>query len=94
VARGFGQPEHARLLARYTDSYFAAVPAIWSSRTDMIKVHLGKALFPYTAASPALLARIDAFLAAQQRDPGLARVLIEGRDVVTKTLRGRALPSV
>jgi hypothetical protein len=33
------------------------------------------------------------FLAAQQRDPGLARVVIEGRDVVTKTLRARALPS-
>ncbi|HUZ22950.1 MAG TPA: aminopeptidase N [Streptosporangiaceae bacterium] len=93
VARGFGQPEHARLLARYTDRYFAALPAIWSSRTDMIKARLGKVLFPYTAASPALLAQIDAFLAAQQRDHGLARVVIEGRDVVTKTLRARALPS-
>jgi aminopeptidase N len=50
-------------------------------------------LFPYTAASPALLAQIDAFLAAQRREPGLARVVIEGRDVVTKTLRARALPS-
>jgi hypothetical protein len=68
-------------------------PAIWSCRTDMIKVCLGKALFPYTAASPALLEQIDAFLAAQQRDPGLARMVIEGRDVVTKTLRARALPT-
>lgn len=93
VARGFGQPEHARLLARYTDSYFAALPAIWSSRTARIKILLGKVLFPYTAASPALLAQIDAFLAAQHRDPGLARVVIEGRDVVTKSLRARALPS-
>ena len=93
VARGFGQPEHARLLGPYADRYFAALPAIWSSRTDVIRVYLGKVLFPYTAASPALLAQIDAFLAAQRRDPGLARVVIEGRDVVTKTLRARALPS-
>jgi aminopeptidase N len=93
VARGFGQPEHAQLLAPYADSYFAALPAIWSSRTGMIKILLGKVLFPYTAASPALLAQTDAFLAARQRDPGLARVVIEGRDVVTKTLRARALSS-
>lgn len=53
--------------------------------------HLGKLLFPYPAAAPGLLERIDAFLAAPGLDPGLARVVIEGRDIVDKALRSRAL---
>ena len=42
--------------------------------------------------SPELLGRIDAFLAAP-RDPGLARVLTETRDIVARALRSRALPA-
>jgi aminopeptidase N len=44
-------------------------------------------------ASPELVERIDAFLAAEDRDPGLVRVLIEHRDTVERALRSRALPS-
>jgi aminopeptidase N len=92
VASGFAQPEHARLLARYTDRYFAALPVFWPARSDMIRFILSRALFPYTAASPELLAQADAFLAAQQRDPGLARLVTECRDVAAKALRSRAMP--
>ena len=52
----------------------------------------GKLLFPYSAASPELLERIDAFLATPDLDPALARVMIEGRDIIDKALRSRALP--
>jgi hypothetical protein len=55
---------------------------------------LGQMLFPYPAASPELLDQIDAFLAGQERDPGLVRVLIEARDVVARSLRSRALPGL
>jgi len=48
-------------------------------------------LFPYPAASPQLLKRVDAALAAGDLEPSLARALIEGRDVVEKALRARAL---
>jgi aminopeptidase N len=54
---------------------------------------LGRLLFPFPAASPELVGRIDAFLAAEERDPGLVRVLIEHRDRVERALRSRALPS-
>jgi aminopeptidase N len=94
VAGAFAQPEHAHLLAPYAERYFAALPGIWlSSRGELFRIGLGHALFPYWAASPGLIERINEFLAAGDRDPGLARVLIEGRDVVERGLRSRALPA-
>ena len=93
VARGFVQPEHADLLAPYAERYLAVLPEIWSSRSEHFRMLLGQLLFPYPVASPELVARIDAFLAEDERDPGLARVIIECRDMVERALRSRALPA-
>jgi aminopeptidase N len=93
VAGGFGQPEHAALLAPYVDAYFDVLPDIWENRGDHIKRLLADGLFPYWAASPELLRQVDDFLAAEQRDPALVRVLIERRDIVERALRSRALPA-
>jgi hypothetical protein len=57
----------------------------------LLRIVLGHLLFPYTAASPELLQRTDEFLAATVLDPGVARAVIEGRDVAVKALRARAL---
>jgi aminopeptidase N len=91
ISRAFVQPEHASLLAPYTAKYFEVLPAIWSSRGEHLRVLLSQALFPYPAASPELIERIDAFLAQEDRDPGLVRIMIERRDIVTRALRSRAL---
>jgi len=93
VATAFGQPDQVDLLAPYAGRFFAALPGIWVSRPEFQRIILAKALFPYYAASPQLIEQIDAFLAAEDRDPGLARVLIEGRDMVERALRSRALPA-
>jgi aminopeptidase N len=93
VARAFNAPEHAALLAPYAAKYFEQLPAIWSAHADLLRVFLGRTLFPYSAASPELLAQADAFLAAPDLDPSLSRAVIEGRDIVEKALRSRALPS-
>jgi aminopeptidase N len=93
VAAAFGQPEHAALLAPYAEAYFDVLAELWSTRGDHIKRVLVDGLFPYFAASPELLGRIDEFLAAAKRDPALARLLIERRDVVARALRSRSLPS-
>jgi hypothetical protein len=53
---------------------------------------LGQLMFPYPAVSPELVERLDAFL-AEDRDPGLARVVIEARDRAQRALRSRALPA-
>jgi aminopeptidase N len=90
VARAFAQPEQAALVAPYAGEYFAVLPALWASRGDMLRVFLGQVLFPYSAAGPGLLAGIEEFLRAEPGDPGLARIVIGGRDVVQKALRARA----
>jgi aminopeptidase N len=92
VSRGFNQPEHAELLTPYAERYLATLPAIWSSRGEFFRNLLGQLLFPYPAVSPELVERLDAFL-AEDRDPGLARVVIEARDRVQRALRSRALPA-
>ena len=92
IAQGFNQMEHANLLADFTEKYFEQLPQVWSLYDGMLRVALGKLLFPYPAASPELLERVVAFLATPGIDPALARAVIEGRDVVEKALRSRALP--
>jgi aminopeptidase N len=92
VARAFNAAEHAGLLAPFAERYFEMLPAIWADRGDLLRVMLARDLFPYFAAGPDLLARIDGFLAGRDLDPALARAVIEGRDVVEKALRSRMLP--
>jgi aminopeptidase N len=92
IGLGFNQMEQADLLAGFTEKYFAQLPEIWVRHDGILRVALGKLLFPYSAASPALLERVDTFLATPDLDPALARVVIEGRDIVDKALRSRALP--
>jgi aminopeptidase N len=91
VAAGFTQSEHAELLAPYTERYFDTLEHIWSSYGDHFSVVLSRVLFPATADPHVLIEQIDAFLEAEQLEPGLVRVLIEFRDVAERALRSRAL---
>jgi aminopeptidase N len=91
VGRGFNQAEHARLLAPYAERYFEALPAMFAGRSAQIALLLGRILFPYSAASPSLVERIEAVLASGERAPGLDRLLTERRDVVQRALRSRGL---
>jgi len=91
VARFFNVPEHAAVLAPYAERYFDVLPGLWSSHGERFRLVLGELLFPYPAASPELLMRIDAFLATD-RDPGMVRLISERRDIVERALRSRDLP--
>jgi aminopeptidase N len=93
AAIAFNNAEQAELLAPYAEQYFDALPGIWASREGLLRVFLGGALFPYPAASPALLDRVDEFLATPGLDPALSRAVVEGRDYVVRALRSRALPA-
>jgi aminopeptidase N len=90
VAAAFWQSEQADLLAPYAERYFEVLPAVWSGSGGHLRVALASALFPITAAGRGLLSRVDAFLAGG-REPGLARVLAERRDLVQRATRSRAL---
>jgi len=91
VGFGFNQIEHADLLAGFTERYFGELPDIWARHDGLLRVVLGKLLFPYSAASPELLGRTDEFLAVPGLDPAMARSVIEGRDTADKALRSRTL---
>jgi aminopeptidase N len=91
VARSFNVPEHAAVLAPFAERYFEVLPVLWSSRGGRVRLVLGELLFPYAAASPELLRRIDSFLATD-RDPGMFRLISERRDIVERALRSRNLP--
>jgi aminopeptidase N len=91
VARGFNQAEHAELLAPYAAKYFEQLPLMWENREGLLKMGLGRMLFPYSAASPELLQQVDTFLAEPGHDPAMDRAVIEGRDIVIKALRSRSL---
>jgi aminopeptidase N len=93
VGLGFNQTEHADLLAGYADRFFSELPAIWDSLSSPMRLVSGQVLFPYSAASPELLARTDAVLAVDGLDPTFRRAVIEGRDVAEKALRARELPA-
>jgi aminopeptidase N len=73
------------------DAELARLPRLWAARGGHLRVQLGEALFPRTAAGQQLIGQIDAFLAAGNRDPGLVRVLIERRNLIERALRSRAL---
>jgi aminopeptidase N len=96
VADGMMQPEHAELLVPYAHRYLEVLPRIWSSRDEHFRRLLGQSLFPYPVASAALAwlaGQIGVFLGAEDRDPGLARVVVECRDTAERALRSRALPA-
>ena len=91
IVAAFHEPEQAELLAPYAQRYFDVLPGLWAARGGHLRVRLGEALFPRTAAGPGLLAMIDRFLAADGRDPALVRVVAERRDLVERAIRSRAL---
>jgi aminopeptidase N len=93
VGQSFNQSEQAELLAGYADRFFTQLPGIWASLSAPMRMVFGQVLFPYSAAAPDLLARVDAVLAEDDLDPVFRRAVIEGRDVAEKALRARALPS-
>ena len=83
VGMAFNQVEHAALLAPYADAFFDQFPAVWAARDGMVRMVFGMVLFPYSAASPQLLERADAFLA----EHGAGRRPVPGRDRGTRRRR-------
>jgi len=93
VGMAFNQVEHAALLTPYADAFFDQFPVTWAAQEGFIRVVFGMVLFPYSAASPELLERADAFVATHGADAAMCRAVIEGRDVAAKALRARELPA-
>ncbi len=78
------------LLAPYVEPYFAAIERVWRTRTNEIAQSVVTGLAPVALASPEVLERYDAWLAAAPADlPALARLIGEDRDAVARALRAQ-----
>jgi aminopeptidase N len=89
---GFAQPDQRELLEAFVDRYFAMLPGVWRDRTNETAQTLTVGLYPTLLASPELLLKTDAFLAAEQ-DAGCVRLVRELRDNAARSLRCQAVDS-
>jgi len=90
--RGFWQAEQLDLCAPFVERYFAVLPELWRTRTPVMAEEITAGLFPALLVSPSTLSRTDEALAGEL-DPGLRRLLLEGRADLDRALRARAVDS-
>lgn len=87
---GFMDPGQADLLRPYRDRYFAALPAVWESRTMEISQSVTMGLYPMFLVDDATLAATDAFLAQDGINSACRRLVTEGRDGVVRAMKAQA----
>ncbi|MFC0315079.1 aminopeptidase N [Gordonia phosphorivorans] len=88
MVEGIVAPGQAPLLAGYTERYFAEVARLWARRSSEVAQTVVVGLYPSWDISEQALAAADAFL-AQELPPALARLIVEGRAGVERSLRAR-----
>ena len=86
VLAGFADPGQVALLVPYEQRYFEVVSGVWKDwSSDMARWFVSFA-YPLTD-SPSVIAATSELIARTGPPPGLARLLIEGRDGVQRALR-------
>lgn len=91
IIAGFNQLTQSAVLAPFIDTYFTSLGKIWQERSLDWSVEFSAGMFPHFAASDALIAQLDDFIAADAELPKpLVRVLREQRDTLVRTVNGRA----
>ena len=83
---GVGQGE---LLAPFVQRYFDVVADVWARRSSEVAQTVVVGLYPSWAISEDAVAAADAFLEGDH-PPALARLVVEGRAGVVRSLRARA----
>ncbi len=89
ICRGFAHPAQTELTAPYGDRYFAEIDAVWKRRASMIASQIATLLFP-DGATEEVLAAADAWLAGEDHEPPLRRIVVEARDGVRRALAAQA----
>ena len=87
---GFVQPDQANLLLPFRDLYFAEISDAWDAHSMEIAQTLAMGLYPALIVDEETVAKSDEFLARDDLNPSLRRLVSEGRDGVLRALRARA----
>ncbi len=84
---GIMQPFQGDLVRPFIERYFAALPHIVETRTKEITQLIVGGLYPTMVVDASTIERTDVFLNANpELSPGVKRMLIEGRDSVSRAL--------
>jgi aminopeptidase N len=87
---GFGSADSKDLHREFLDRYFAAIPEVWSTRTNETAQTIVLGFYPAQIVEPATLELTDRFLARDDVPPGARRLVREGRDGIERSLRCQA----
>ncbi|MCK0440275.1 aminopeptidase N [Gordonia alkaliphila] len=90
MVEGIVAPGQSELLTPYTQRYFAEVAQLWVRRSSEVAQTVVVGLYPTWDISAEGLAAADAFL-TQELPPALARLIVEGRAGVERSLRARTV---
>ncbi len=90
VIAGFVQGCQRDLLRPFRDSYFAQVGEVWRTRTSEMALNVAVGLYPGILVEPETIEATDEYLRREEPPAALRRVLVEGRDGVTRALRAQA----
>ncbi|MDI3404247.1 aminopeptidase N [Streptomyces cavernicola] len=90
VIAGFVQVDQRELLAPYTEKYFAAVKDVWASRSHEMAQQIAVGLYPSLQVAQATLDTTDAWLAVEEPNAALRRLVSESRAGVERALKAQA----
>ncbi len=87
---GFQHPDQVALTQPFVDRYFEVAASVWSSRTHEMAQDIVTGLFPVYSIDADTVAKADAFLARDDIEAPVRRLVGEGRDSTARALRARA----
>ncbi|HZE34734.1 MAG TPA: hypothetical protein VE198_25260, partial [Actinoallomurus sp.] len=74
----------------YVEAYFAEVGRVWSSWSSDMSSTFAEVAYPFLVTEQSTVDRTTAYLDEQNPPPALRRLLIEGRDGVSRAMRAQA----
>ncbi len=89
IARAFHVAGQDELLAPYVDRYLQIAETVWEDKGVQRATTILENLFPRVLATPAVLARVQDWLAATSATPAAVRYVREGADDLERALRAQ-----
>jgi aminopeptidase N len=90
IIAGFTHTAQRELLARFTPRYFAMIDEVWQRRSSERAQPTVVGLFPSWSVSEETVQRANAWLAEDDHQPALRRLVSEGRAGIVRALAARA----
>ena len=87
---GFVQPDQVAILTPFRERFFEQVVATWDAQTMEMGQAIAMGMYPSLIVDDKTVRQTDTFLARDDLNPALRRLVIEGRDGVQRSLRARA----